>query len=204
MALWTIGQFVDAPGESSQEIRSETFKEGWKLMRRLNFCLILIIFNCGMALAAATLTLFGKIASNCGYTSTEAGIASGMFMVGGGRWLTHDRFAPGSNSSLPHNPAMFDHFCSDVWTSVSCDASSWQLARAVDHDNVLRHFHDERVAGLVVKRGGRDVSNSRRHHHGAAFQFCHIAPGFLYPTISKRPDQSGRYLCLVGLCLQRL
>eukprot|EP00439_Symbiodinium_sp_Y106_P046137 s3608_g5.t2 len=83
MALWTIGQFVDAPGESSQEIRSETFKEGWKLMRRLNFCLILIIFNCGMALAAATLTLFGKIASNCGYTSTEAGIASGMFMVGG-------------------------------------------------------------------------------------------------------------------------
>ena len=85
MALWTTGQFVDAPGAvvSSSTVRSDTCEEGLKLMRRPNFCLILIIFNCGMALAAATLTLFGKIASNCGYTSTDAGIASGMFMLGG-------------------------------------------------------------------------------------------------------------------------
>ena len=83
MALWTIGQFVDAPGEHRTNIRSDTCQEGWKLMRRPNFCLILVIFNCGMALAAATLTLFGEIASHCGYTSTDAGIASGMFMLGG-------------------------------------------------------------------------------------------------------------------------
>ena len=83
MAFWTFAQFVDAPGASVADIRSDTFKEGWKLIRRPNFCLILIIFNCGMGLAAATLTLFGKIAANCGYTSTDAGIASGMFMVGG-------------------------------------------------------------------------------------------------------------------------
>lgn len=35
-----------------------------------------------MALAASTLTLFGDIASGCGYTSTEAGLASGLFMIG--------------------------------------------------------------------------------------------------------------------------
>lgn len=49
---------------------------------RPHFFLLLIIFNCGMAIAASTLTLFGDIAGACGYTSTEAGFASGLFMIG--------------------------------------------------------------------------------------------------------------------------
>mmetsp|Transcript_14087 Transcript_14087/g.32133 ORF Transcript_14087/g.32133 Transcript_14087/m.32133 type:complete len:456 (+) Transcript_14087:17-1384(+) len=86
MALWIVGQFDDAPGatvNTTRELGVKMCEEGWKLLRRPNFLLILTIFNCGMALAAATLTLFGEIARHCGYSSAEAGLASGMFMVGG-------------------------------------------------------------------------------------------------------------------------
>eukprot|EP00435_Cladocopium_sp_Y103_P033185 s77_g8.t1 len=83
LALWTINQFMDAPGAVPSDGNSSTLREALHLLCRPHFFLILVIFNCGMALAASTLTLFGDIASNCGYTSTDAGFASGLFMIGG-------------------------------------------------------------------------------------------------------------------------
>ena len=82
VALWTINQFLDAPG-TRIAANGSSARETFHLLCQPYFFLILLIFNCGMALAASTLTLFGDIASSCGYTSTEAGLASGLFMIGG-------------------------------------------------------------------------------------------------------------------------
>ncbi|CAJ1372632.1 unnamed protein product [Effrenium voratum] len=84
VALWVV-QFIDAPGAERDEDddTSRSSQQMLRLLCRPHFVLILVIFNCGMALAASTLTFFGEIAEDCGYQTTEAGAASGLFMIGG-------------------------------------------------------------------------------------------------------------------------
>ncbi|CAK9054293.1 unnamed protein product [Durusdinium trenchii] len=84
LAIWTLNQFMDSPRAGvALSAAGSSLRETLQLLCRPHFFLLLVIFICGMALAASTLTLFGDIASGCGYTSTEAGLASGLFMIGG-------------------------------------------------------------------------------------------------------------------------
>mmetsp|Transcript_141395 Transcript_141395/g.249801 ORF Transcript_141395/g.249801 Transcript_141395/m.249801 type:complete len:475 (+) Transcript_141395:102-1526(+) len=53
------------------------------LFRRPQFLLILSIFVSGLGATTVLLTLFAKIIGNCGYSSAQAGLASGLFMLGG-------------------------------------------------------------------------------------------------------------------------
>lgn len=85
VGAWTVCCFRIPPPtrQPSSEAKISTCTQWSKLMCRPNFVLILIIFDCGLGLAAAVLTLFGRLAEDCGYTASNSGIASGLYMLGG-------------------------------------------------------------------------------------------------------------------------
>jgi len=85
IAAWAACSFhvpsVMRPAAS--DATSSTCGEWSQLMCRPNFAMLLIVFDCGLGLAAAVLTLFGEIAEKCGYQPAQSGAASGLYMLGG-------------------------------------------------------------------------------------------------------------------------
>jgi len=71
-----------ALSHESPGARASTLAVWGKLLCRPQFMLLFLIFNTGLAVAASTLTLYGRFAEKCGYGSSVAGAASGLYMLG--------------------------------------------------------------------------------------------------------------------------
>jgi len=54
-----------------------------RLLCRPQFLLVLLIFDSGLAVGAAVLSLYGELAEPCGYSPGIGGAAPGLYMVGG-------------------------------------------------------------------------------------------------------------------------
>lgn len=96
-SAWAVCAFQDKPptppsraaeaalalNQENSAAQPSTLATWGKLLCRPQFLLLLLIFNSGLGLAAAVLTLYGRFTELCGYKSSVAGAASGLYMLGG-------------------------------------------------------------------------------------------------------------------------